>query len=306
MLVGTLAILSTTSVVFPKVIDPPPRGIERQNAFPIDWGGGSRTRYFGDFLVPQNSHILVQKVPELKLHHIDIRRAIDLLCKEVNLSSTLPNDLGGEVDTVLKSDTFETSMTALLKPWGYTFRLDNNLLVVTSVSSERPCPTPCKWVNANAREVIVHLLDSMDHDYWISPKLKNKINFRRTTQTFEDSFREVLSRAGATYERDEGVYLVYPANEKLPRFRQSQKPPEGILDGTLLYVQYTNANLREVVRDLLKDVGYHYSMQSEVQGTVNLKMRNLTPEYILECCLLDNNATFEINSGVVNISSIKP
>lgn len=252
------------------------------------------------------SNVLTHKVPELKLHHVDIQRAVKLVCREADAPYSLPPDMGGEVDVVLKENTLGESLKALLKPWGYSFQYGTKGIDIVATSTNHPCPTPCQWTNADAKQVMAHLLESDDKDYWISPNITKKITFRRTTQTFEESFREALSLAGATYRRDDSLYLIYPADEKLPPFQQSKTPPEGIMDGTIQYVRYHDGDLREIIRVLLKEVGYDYSMQSDVKGKVFLKVRRLTPEFILECCLLDNGATFERRGNTLIITSIKP
>lgn len=65
------------------------------------------------------------------------------------------------------------------------------------------------------------------------------------------------------------------------------------------------ADVREVIKRLLRRSGVSYTIADDVRGIVTLQMRNLTCEFALKNILRQVDSTYRVENGVVRIVRIQ-
>jgi type II secretory pathway component GspD/PulD (secretin) len=70
-----------------------------------------------------------------------------------------------------------------------------------------------------------------------------------------------------------------------------------ILDHKILSAEYQNADLREVLKTLFREVGASYSISADVQGSVTMSMKDAKFELVLQNVLAQVGATYRYEGG---------
>jgi hypothetical protein len=73
---------------------------------------------------------------------------------------------------------------------------------------------------------------------------------------------------------------------------------DDILNKVIPSVEYLNADLREVLKSLFKQVDANYSIAPEIQGTVTLSLKGQKFELVLQNILSQVDATYRYEGGV--------
>ena len=73
---------------------------------------------------------------------------------------------------------------------------------------------------------------------------------------------------------------------------------DNILDKVIQSAEYQQADIREALKTLFRQVDANYSILPEVQGTVTINMKNARFELVLQNLLNQVNATFRYEAGV--------
>ena len=71
-----------------------------------------------------------------------------------------------------------------------------------------------------------------------------------------------------------------------------------ILDHKISSAEYQNADLREVLKTLFKEVNASYSIPPDIQGSITLSMKDAKFELVLQNVLAQVNATYRYEGGV--------
>ena len=78
----------------------------------------------------------------------------------------------------------------------------------------------------------------------------------------------------------------------------SAKAQDNILDKVIQSAEYQQADIREALKTLFRQVDANYSILPEVQGTVTINLKNARFELVLQNLLNQVNATFRYEAGV--------
>ncbi len=78
----------------------------------------------------------------------------------------------------------------------------------------------------------------------------------------------------------------------------SAQAQDNILDKKIESAEYQQADIREALKTLFRQVDANYSILPEVQGTVTINMKNARFELVLQNLLNQVNATFRYEAGV--------
>ena len=73
---------------------------------------------------------------------------------------------------------------------------------------------------------------------------------------------------------------------------------DNILDKVIASAEYQQADIREALKTLFRQVDANYSILPEVQGTVTINLKNARFELVLQNLLNQVNATFRYEAGV--------
>ncbi len=78
----------------------------------------------------------------------------------------------------------------------------------------------------------------------------------------------------------------------------SAQAQDSILDKVISSAEYQQADIREALKTLFRQVDANYSILPEVQGTVTINLKNARFELVLQNLLNQVNATFRYEAGV--------
>ncbi len=82
----------------------------------------------------------------------------------------------------------------------------------------------------------------------------------------------------------------------LPRYAAAQQ--EDISQKQIPSLELDQADVREALRALFKNVNVSYSIAPEVQGTVTVSLKNVTFDTALQNVLRQVDATYRVEAGV--------
>jgi len=161
-----------------------------------------------------------------------------------------------------------------------------------------------KFTNFDARHAIVKLFLRAKKQYVIEPKVHGTLTVELHNVTFDVALQNMLRQVDASYRIEKGTYVIVA--KPMPKLtipfipaKESKSTPTG-----LITFKMDNADVRQVLREIFKSAKVSYSIAPEVQGALDVDLKDASFDVALKMVLDRVHATYRIENGVYEITHV--
>lgn len=168
------------------------------------------------------------------------------------------------------------------------------------------------YKNVPVRDAIDRLFHMGKAHYVLSDAVQGDVTVKAASVPFEEALRRLLKACHPplTYTIEKGTYHIRPrpgavapaaeAVKPIPTPAPTPTPAAPSPETTRVTVDYHDAPIRDVLDRLFRQMHLNYSIDSEVTGTVTLKVTDMSFDDALRLILRSNSLplTYSKDSGV--------
>jgi len=246
---------------------------------------------------------LQQTVPAAKFDDVDLREALRTLAKKSGFTYSVSPSLQGQVTCDIKKKPLLDVLLQLLDPLRGSFVMEGGILQFEAIDElenrplnpaefrEKPLRASLTFKNTGTRDALEVLFRKFGRRFQADPNLSGHVTYQLLNATFPEALETLLDAInGMVWIDEKGAFQIRARPATLPR-RQLK----------LVTLDLTQTDVREALRQLLNQAGITYSIGVDVQGEIDLHVKNVPFIAALNEVLDQVRGAYMIEGGIYEI-----
>ena len=252
-----------------------------------------------------------KKIELLDFKNADLRDVVRAIASKYNLNIFIEDDINNRITIHLGEIPVYQALKFIARQYGLALERDGNIFKFKRPPIPKPEPKPLAIVyedrllglnlkNADLQKVVEEISKKSGQNVLVNQGVHGHISGFLQRIPFDQGLKILMNVNGFSVRENNGIFLI---DRNYQQHDQNDSPQPGkhfwiSIKDSLVTLDVTKANIRDVLREIFLQIGLDVVMYEEVKGEISARCSNIAMENVLGYLLKGTNFTYLQENGV--------